>query len=238
MAFIPFPEGALAIVEYGGATLRWTNTLWFEDVVADTPQLQDLADYLVEWAGDHVMPELADEWVVHKVTVYDVQTATGPIVIATDGVTAGGVTGDSAAVNAALVVTFRSASRGRSSRGRNYITGLVEADVGPNSVTNSTRVANLVDAYEDLRDTIQQATGYYWVVASKYSEGAARSEVLSLQIETVEVRHVILGSQRRRTRGSAHQAQGLFDAGAGRTGTGFDTICTASQITGCVGSQR
>lgn len=198
MAFIPFDDGAMAIIEWGSDATQWTTTLWFKQLVSTASDYQELADFIHDHFGTNLAPELWDNFYLRKVTVYDMQTSMGSVTV--DGKTAvqGGVTGTGAALNAALVVTFRTASRGRSARGRNYVTGLVEADMGANEVTNSTRITNITDAYEDFIDDVQTNTDFYWVVASHYSEGVARAAVLPIQISAVEVRSAKFGSQRRR----------------------------------------
>jgi hypothetical protein len=95
-------------------------------------------------------------------------------------------------------MTFYSNNRGRSGRGRNYLTGFVEDDVDPVSVSNATLIQDAEAGYESLRDNVQQNTGYFWVIASKFSNGLPRAEIVGFDVATIEVRNARLGTQRRR----------------------------------------
>lgn len=198
MVFVPFPSGALAVIEYGLSDTTWTNTLWFADLDDVSPSFQDLADYLTTWVNSNIMTNLATAWANRNVTVYDMSSQEGQVYYTTGTGNSGSVTGNLASVNAALVVTFYTANRGRSARGRNYITGFSEDDVGATEVTSSTRVTNIDTAYSNLISAVQSNTGFYWVVASKYHDGAAREEVFAQDVLNVVVRSAKLGSQRRR----------------------------------------
>lgn len=198
MVFVPFPSGALAIIDYGLSDTHWTNTLWFADLDDVSPSFQDLSDYLMGWSKTNIMTNLATAWAVNDVTVYDMSSETGQVFHTTVAAGSGSVSGTLSPVNAALVVTFYTANRGRSSRGRNYITGFVEDDVGATEVTSATRVTNIDTAYSNLVAGVQQNTGFYWVVASRYSDGSPREEVFAQDVLNVVVRSAKLGSQRRR----------------------------------------
>lgn len=198
MAFQPYPNGYQAVIEYGQTALRWTNTLWFEDLNPETDNMQDLADFLFNWAATGIMPQLNNNWSLRKVTVYDMSTAIGKVVQTASAAVPGGVVGAAAAVSPALVVSFYSGARGRSGRGRNYITGFDEADVGPTEVSNPLRVTNIATTYDGLRSSVQLGPGYSWQVASRQSLGVVRPEIVGFDVLYSIVRSATLGSQRRR----------------------------------------
>ena len=198
MAFIPFDEGALAIIEVGAGTTFWTNTLWFKDLSGPPADFQGLADWLFTWYGNNVMPELCAFWSLQHVTVYDQSSQDAQIYTAAPGAVAGGKAGNASPVSAALVVSFYSTSRGRSGRGRNYVAGFEEDDLAALSVSDSVVVTNVQQAYETLRTTVQQNTGFYWVIASRQTNGSPRPAVQPYDVVSVLVRSAILGHQRRR----------------------------------------
>jgi len=198
MAFIEFDDGALAILEWGSDATQWTTTLWFKQLAPDSADYQELADFLHDHFGTNLCPSLWDNFYLRKVTVYDMQTETGSVTYDTKTQVQGGKTGTGAALNAALVVTFRTPARGRSARGRNYITGFVEADTGADEVTNATTISDIVDCFDDLVTDVQTNTDFYWVVASHYSGGLPRAEVMAITISGAENRSAKFGSQRRR----------------------------------------
>jgi hypothetical protein len=198
MAFIPFPDGVLAIFEIGGVSFNWTNTLWFKLLELQNHDYQELADYLFDWHEAEVMPELYSGWELQKVTVYDMSEEGGAVYTSTQEPASGGIAGEPSPINGAMVVTLYTDRRGRSGRGRNFVTGFVEADIGATTVSNALRITNVDAAYTTLIDDIQLNTNYFWVVASRFTGGAAREEVLPLMISNVDVRNAKLGSQRRR----------------------------------------
>lgn len=198
MAFQAYPDGALAILEYGGLSAQWTNTLWFEKLALQSHDYQALADYLHLWSTETVMPNLYDGWALNEVTVYDMSSSIGGKFISSAAPTFGSVAGDPAAINGAMVVTFYSNVRGRNGRGRNYVTGFVEADIGATVVSNATRIANLDAAYTTLITGVQINSPYFWVVASRQIGGVERPNIVGYDVDNVDVRNAVLGSQRRR----------------------------------------
>ena len=198
MAFIPFPNGALAVLEYGAPGLNWTNTLWFEDLSGPPADYQGLADYLHGWAGSNIMPNIQNSFQLQNVVVYKMDDQYGQVFNSAAAAVTGSVGDSPAPINIALVVTFYSATRGRSGRGRNYITGFAEVDVGVIDVSNPTRVSNIAAAYTSMLTGVQTGPGFAWVVASRYGLGVPRTQVLPLPVVSVEVRSATLGNQRRR----------------------------------------
>lgn len=198
MAFIPYPDGVQAVIQVGGTGYGWTNTLWFELLDGQSHDLQELADYLHDWYGSGVMPELADDHQLQQVKVYDMASSYGQIAYDTKSPVTGGQTGDPSPLSVALVVTLYTNVRGRTGRGRNYVAGFIDTDVGQGSVGDALRVTNITTAYTNLMTAIQTNTNYYWVVASRQLDGVPRSQIIGNQITSVVVRNAILGHQRRR----------------------------------------
>lgn len=198
MAFIPFPNGAKAIIDVGLVASRWSNTLWFEHSSPVAQDYQDLADYLHTWYGSNVMSQLDDSFYMSGVTVYDMSAEVAPVYQSAGADVYGGIVGDAAMINAALVVTFYTLFRGRSGRGRNYVTGFSETDTSTNSVSNPVRVTNVETAYGLLIAGAPGASGFNWVVASQYEGGVPRLQVDPRPVTAVAVRSNLMGSQRRR----------------------------------------
>lgn len=198
MTFVPFPDGALGVIEYGSEDVNWTNTLWFHDLVGGIADYQGLASYLHGWANQHIMPHLSSSYEARAVTVYNMTTSNSPSYTSIIAPVAGSRVGGNAPLSIALVTTFRTGNRGRSGRGRNYVTGFIEDDTGGEQVNNPVIVDGIENAYEVLRLNVQQDVGWYWVVASKYSGGVPRAEVAAQDVTVAEVRSAIFGSQRRR----------------------------------------
>jgi hypothetical protein len=198
MAFQPFPDGAQAVIEVGNSDEVWTNTLWFRDLLGPPADFQALADYLWSWYASGVMPQLASFWDLRKVTVYDMSSALGQIWYGVGTPTSGARSGGPTPINVALVMTFYSAGRGRSSRGRNYVAGFSEDDVGGTELIAPTLITNLNTAYTNLIAGVQTGPGFEWVVASRVGLGVPRPEIYGFTITAAVARNAILGTQRRR----------------------------------------
>ena len=198
MAFQPFPDGYQAVLEYGQLNDRWTNTLWFKNLTPAADNGQLLADFLQSWAGTEIMPQLSTNWSIQSVRVYDMDSSIGTVWFSTGAPVAGSVVGTVAPVSPALVISFYSSARGRSGRGRNFLTGFSEDDMGPYTINNPLRVTNLAQAYETLRTTVQAATNTYWVVASRQQAGVVLPEIEGFQVLYSVARNATLASQRRR----------------------------------------
>jgi len=107
--------------------------------------------------------------------------------------------------NVALTISFRSGQRGRSFRGRNYISGFSEDAVVLNTV-DSAVIADIETAYNALFD-VASDNSCFWVIASRFSgvdgDGVPIPRVagLTTDITSVLVVDPIVDSQRRRLPG-------------------------------------
>lgn len=139
--------------------------------------------------------------ILREMYVVDLSAADAPTYtqLAFDETDAGTVLTDSLPNNAALVVSLRTANRGRSARGRNYIGGLAEGTV-TNSVYLSTAIDPILGAYEDCRAALQ-ALGITMVVLSKETGGAPRAAIAPYIVTEYVVTTPAVRSQRRRNLG-------------------------------------
>lgn len=172
MPFIPFADTVRAAIRYRVSTHEWVNTMWFRnlggfsEVTAET-LAEDLATWVVGVLGPsyQVLVQFVD------VTVYDMTSDSGFVIVNDDGA---GVIGEGAGnilpLNTALTVTFQTNKRGRSYRGRNYLTGF-EENVANEAVWTSLHLDNIEAAYAALEPLIDDA-GWQHVVASQYQDGA------------------------------------------------------------------
>lgn len=197
MAFIPFTDTVQAVLEYGNGTFNWTNTLWFTRPNFTLAEQQSFADWLGLWAVNNILPSMASIWSGQVLTVYDMASPTAPKVFSTQFSVAGGQVAAEGAINAALVVTFYTAARGRSGRGRNYLTGFTENDMTAVQVNDAVIVTNLQQAYETLRTTAP-GQGWEWVIAQRQEAGQPLTQGVTRPVTSVLVRSDYFGSQRRR----------------------------------------
>ena len=170
MPFVPVPNSALVEVRFLNFLQHVENTLWFNRADApDVANLTALATAVKAWWLAQMKPLQPTSVLMNEVVATDMSSATGP------QVSIPAVTGDQGVVsspslpnNCSLAVSFRTASRGRSFRGRNYIPALWEQGVDDNTV-QPTIVAAIQLAYEQLIiDTGIAAAGWTWGIASRF----------------------------------------------------------------------
>src|SRR5665811_1239584 len=152
------------------------------------------------WYRDTIVPFLSQDITFTGTRVTDIRTAFGPVVdvpLTTPAV--GGVATQSVVNNAAIVMTKRSTSRGRSYRGRVYQPGIPKADESTSVDMNGTDVAGLVAGWVTL---IARAVGDGAVLAilSKVTGGSTRVAGLLKPVASLDA-DTHFDSQRRRLAG-------------------------------------
>lgn len=202
MAFIPVPdvvEAELIMELYGQ---RIENTLYFEKaggwLPADMVELGE--DLQVWWAAEYANIVTADVALL-DVVVTDLSSAFAPSIgVPAPPGTVGGEAGASSPGNVCLTISFRTSGRGRSSRGRNYVSGIAEANIVGNDVTGSyATVASGV--YSALLTPGTLPADVVWVVVSRFTAGAPRVTGLAQPILSAIITDNAIDSQRRRLRG-------------------------------------
>lgn len=205
MVFIPAPNVAQVEVRGTLDSQPVENTLYFLKKAPPITQasLQQLAQAVLDWWDASALPWLPVNYVFREVYATDQSSATGPASTVTS-------VGQSGSRNPAsgvlpnsntLCISFRTAGRGRSSRGRNYWAGLTRGDVTGNQASAILQ-GGLRDVYLDLRDlTINDIIPWYWVVLSRYHNKAPRPQGLTNTITEVLIVDGTIDSQRRRLPG-------------------------------------
>jgi len=171
MPFVP----ATSVVEMEFRMLldgqKIENTLYFKHVTTfNTSDMQILALDAIGWWTTLVAPIQPLDLTLVEVVVTDLTTATSPQVTeAPVPPVAGTFAGNVLPNNVSLAVSFRTANRGRSFRGRNYIPCLMEGQVVKNTVESVT-VTQWLSVYNQVPDLISPESGSWtWVVLSRYS---------------------------------------------------------------------
>ena len=201
MAFIPTPNVARCALEFSYANQNMAMTLWFEAEVAfDTAALVALAERLIEWATDELMPNLSTNLVLQAVraTAQDSESAPSVFVVA-DPPVAGGGTGASQSPQTAVVVSFRTELRGRSFRGRNYLPGIPDSALSSIGVLGSGAAGTYAVAYAALAG-VELDLDVTHVVVSHFTNGVARAAGLTTEVSDYFVDQP-LDTQRRRSVG-------------------------------------
>ncbi len=159
--------------------------------------LQDLADEIAGWLVSDLAPiqNAGVTWVNVKAT--DLTTETSPVVNSTAGLPVNGGVSTGAVTNqVALVVSFKTALRGRSYRGRNYIMGVPTADLSTTTEYTAAAANVFASKYLDLVTTLVPP-GNVHVILSRFNNGVRRTIGVATAV-TEYIGKTPVATQRRR----------------------------------------
>jgi hypothetical protein len=207
MAFIPCALSCAAELRFTSWTCNIEITLSFKHPTEVTAaNLLVLCDLLSDWWYATLRLQQRNNIIMREVYARSLEDESGPTATSYKraGQLGGVATGSPMPGNVALAVTFRTAMRGRSYRGRNYVPGLhtgalVSTDY--NSVT-TTYANNVVAAYNALLPGgSYDPTPYVWVVVSRFHDHQPRLAGVATPITSVGIGNVFVDSMRRRLTG-------------------------------------
>lgn len=174
MSQAPVPYVAKVAVEQGYQFQDIVNTLYFKKDAGTAWSDSDLAslnDAMVTWWTAHMQSILCQNLGLMAVTSTDLTTENGPsVTTAVSPVEYGTVATDGLTTSVALVVTFRTGLRGRSYRGRNYISGIPLAGAETETDATSAFLNSCLAAYANL-DDVELAESCTHVVVSRQHNG-------------------------------------------------------------------
>ena len=201
MPFIPVANTVMAEIRMTQDFQQCENTLYFEfatpPVIGD---LIDLAGDLQAWWIAEYGPLAHEGVVLREIFLTDLTSATGPTLAKVPAsLTTGSVTGEALPNNVTCAVSFRTGSRGRSFRGRNYFVGLADSQVGHNTLI-STFLADLQNAYSALPAALSSVDAV-WVVVSRFADNAPRAAGVTTPILSVSITDSTVDSMRTRLPG-------------------------------------
>jgi len=202
MEFVPAPGVAQCELRFLMDGQRVENIVYFDLGTDPAPVLfNELAQELWDWWAAEMRPLLAPQISLQEVFITDLTSATSETYtyVGGSGPIAGTAAGAALPSNVAACISFRTGGRGRSSRGRNYVAGLIEADVTMNTVDPTTAAA-LVTAYSELLGAPAITDGV-WSVVSRVSGGVPRETALVQPITAAIMTDRTVDSQRRRLPG-------------------------------------
>jgi len=201
MAFVEAPGIAEAALLYQSPGGEQVNTLYFiGDVEWDVLSLLALGEDIAAWWVAKISGQVGGEIVLYGVRCTSLVSETAPSVVYDVNPPEPGTHTSAQRLpgNVTMTVTFRTATRGRSSRGRNYVVGLTENQVA-GDVVNGAVVAAYVAGYQDLLTDVT-ANGATHVVLSRYTGGGPRPEGIGNPVISY-TSDGIVDSQRRRLTG-------------------------------------
>lgn len=200
MAFIAVPNTVMVEIRAVLFGQQVENTLYFLNNTGDpdASAMEDLANDLFAWVATPFSDNLSTEYGFREIYVTNLTSSTSPT-FALPIAGTGAVTGSSLPSSSCICMSFRTAERGRSARGRNYVSGLAEDEVTGNTL-GLTRADAIRDAYAAIPAAL--VTGdWTWVVVSRFTNGAPRATGVTIPVTTVTYADRFLDSQRRRLTG-------------------------------------
>jgi hypothetical protein len=202
MTFVPAANTLEARMRFVWGTQLAENTLYFQGSAGVTTTLATtLGNNLINWWNTHFKAPSPTNFGLNQVYITDLTSQTSFTVTVTTGLPSlGSSTVESLPFNCAMCISFRSANRGRSGRGRNYVGGLTEADQA-SSVIVSSRVTGAVTSYQQLIGAGTFTPGLQFVIVSRFQNKLPRPSALVQPVINVLAVDSIIDSQRRRLQG-------------------------------------
>jgi hypothetical protein len=202
MTFIPTVDTARATLNFSQGTSVGVNVLWFKRSSAiAAADLTTLAIDLTNWWDTYGDPTMCDQGNLNSIDVIQQDTSTSPSVnYAPATPIAGTATGTGAPLNVTIVSSFRTAGRGRSSRGRFYSYALSEADTNNNGITIGSGLQTALSVMWANLAGFVSPDGWTHVVVSKQLDLVARTAGYAQPV-TSYIIDTALDSQRRRLLG-------------------------------------
>lgn len=178
------------------------NTLYFRYSAEPTiEQLEALGDDLIDWWDLQYRQALSADLSLREVQVTALESSTASSVARTPDIPLVGLDGASGSPgNVALAVSFRTVNRGRSFRGRNFVSGIPNDQIAGNTIQPAV-IEAVQGAYVDLLDRHNTIGEGQWVVVSRFTDGAPRTEGVATTITSVSIVDPLVDSQRRRLTG-------------------------------------
>lgn len=196
MAFIPTPDGAMAVLVWGDELHQWTNTLWYQKVGFEETDLSTLAAAIPTKFSAAYLNAINEAWELKEVRVYDMRTSTGKVVSVFPTDKNGTATGGGLPYAAALVVTLRTAYRGRSRRGRIYLGGADESSLDAGAFLPAF-ASNAEGVLEGLMDPVP-LDDWTLCIHSTQEDGVPTTFGRMWPVTDAQVRSLRPGTQRRR----------------------------------------
>jgi len=201
MAFVPGPRVIQAEMRYTYQGQQVENVLYFQkDSAVTVADMQGLGGALAASYQNEVQANMPTSLSLREIYLTDLTTQTSPTFTYTAILPLVGTDGQPAMPNnVTLCISFRSAGRGRSSRGRNYLLGITENEVDNNFVNTSCSVP-----WESFfLDLLGYSTPgpFTWVVFSRVLNGADRAVGLAQPVQSFTIVDTVVDTQRRRLPG-------------------------------------
>ncbi len=202
MPFVPVPNVAQIDVVYNWDGQIVENVLHYKKATG-TPSESDLiaiTDAISSYFQDHLVPLMSSTLTLLRVVGKLLDIADGLFYVSTAGLPVAGGGGSAPLPNSnSIAYSWRTASAGRSFRGRTFHVGLMEGQIAGNELT-SAAVSAIGSAYNGLIGAGVPA-GFELVVVSRQHAGVPRLTGIATEVSAGFFTDNVLDSQRRRLPG-------------------------------------
>lgn len=198
MAFQAAPNIAQVRVEGQLDAQLTINDFYFEVSGGGiTPtNLSTLTFAVGDWYGAQIMPNLSQDFTASVAVGVDLGSPTG-VYASAPIATPGGIASESSPNNVAACVSIRTAQRGRSGRGRNYLPGVPNGQVTLNTMSAPFMNA-IIDAYLMLIGAGTFVAGWQYVVLSRRTGSLPRPNGIGIPVTGVQFTTPYVRSMRSR----------------------------------------
>lgn len=204
MVFIPVPHTCMVEIRYLSWAQRCENCLSFYKAGGfEGDDLEVITTHIANWWWNGLRTMQRNNVILREVYATDLTTKDGPTYTNSlwSGTTGSRTTGQTIPNNVSYVISFRTAGRGRSYRGRNFMLGLFTDYVNQNQVTATYR-NTIIGYYQQLLPGgSRDPTPFRWVVASRYHDNQPRDPGIAIPIIAVVVANDDIDSMRKRLTG-------------------------------------
>lgn len=196
MAFIPTPDSARLVVQWARGSETWSYVLYATLPGFNFADLQGLATAVDAWHTVAHLTLFSTGATYMGTSAYDARTSDGEIALSNANTRPGGNASEIAPINTAICVTLRSNGRGRSARGRKYITGWGEGGLVNGEYSQLYRDSAL--AYVTGLHTSILGEGWVHVIRSIQQDKVKLTIANTRAVVDMEVRNGKVATQRRR----------------------------------------
>ena len=197
MPFVPFFDTVQAVIGFDVAGAKWSTAMYFTLANLDSAKAQVLGGEIDLYFVTPLLDSLVTSCEFTDIVLYDMSSDESPRYTYTPAVAKFGASGAaSVPLHTCLVATSYSDTRGRSGRGRNYITGFDESRCGP-TVWNPATVSEVDNVFE-VWQASPLSNGAEWVIASRYSNNVQLNIGRTFPVTSTNVRNNRIATQRRR----------------------------------------
>jgi hypothetical protein len=202
MPFVAAPGAIKVVLNYTTSLGRIINTIWvYKAPPIGVSDLQTAASSVGSWCNTHILPRCHNSVSLTLISAYDMGVQNGAVYNTTAGLPIAGSQGfDCSAVNASLVISWRTANRGRSGRGRFYCPPCNEDNIETNGYRVGLGQQAAIAAAAGALAGIVQGSGLQHVIVSYFLNKLPRAVPLVQQVTSWVVDQAV-DSQRRRLLG-------------------------------------